>query len=99
MKRILLVLSLWLAGNLTGAEPVKLIFDTDITGDVDDVLADAPAVRELHRGEEGRLGVDVVRLLGEAARLQGGLHRYQVQRRRPGRSHQQPPDPDQRDVG
>ena len=36
---------------------------------VDDVLADLPGVDELHRGEEGRLRVDVVRLLDEAARL------------------------------
>jgi hypothetical protein len=62
IPRFLLVFSLWLpllAGSLPAAGPVKLIFDTDITGDVDDVLALAMCHALADRGACELLGVTV----------------------------------------
>lgn len=53
------VLLLLFSAGLVRAEPVKLIFDTDITGDVDDVLALAMCHTLADRGACELLGVTV----------------------------------------
>lgn len=56
MLRALVLLSLLLLPRANAAEPVRVVFDTNITGDVDDVLALAMlhtlarSVRVRHRG-------------------------------------------------
>lgn len=59
IQRLLSALPLLAAGGLLAAEPVKLIFDTDITGDVDDVLALAMCHTLADRGACELLAVTV----------------------------------------
>ncbi|MES2735706.1 MAG: nucleoside hydrolase [Verrucomicrobiota bacterium] len=54
-----LLLSLFLFGSVARAEPPKIIFDTDITGDVDDVLALAMLHNLADRGACELLGVTI----------------------------------------
>jgi len=59
MTRSLSLLSLCFAASLSAAEPVRLIFDTDITGDVDDVLALAMCHTLADRGACELIGVTI----------------------------------------
>jgi purine nucleosidase len=59
MRSVLPILLLPLAFSLLRAEPAKIIFDTDITGDVDDVLALSMCHTLADRGACELLGVTV----------------------------------------
>jgi len=59
MTRSLFALSFLFAVSLSAAEPVRLIFDTDITGDVDDVLALAMCHTLSDRGACEFIGVTI----------------------------------------
>jgi hypothetical protein len=59
MTRSLFLLPFLFAASLSAAEPVRLIFDTDITGDVDDVLALAMCHTLADRGACELIGVTI----------------------------------------
>jgi purine nucleosidase len=59
MTRSLFLLPFLFAATLSAAEPVRLIFDTDITGDVDDVLALAMCHTLADRGACELIGVTI----------------------------------------
>ncbi|MCE9603488.1 MAG: nucleoside hydrolase [Planctomycetia bacterium] len=67
MKRILLVLLISILGDLAQAAPVKLIFDTDMGNDVDDVMALAMIHSLQRRGACELLAVTVTKDHPQAA--------------------------------
>ncbi len=63
MTGLLVIVSHWMCATVVlGSEPVKVIFDTDISGDVDDVLALAMLHTLADRGECDLLAVTISKI-------------------------------------